>query len=87
MAEQSKGRGTAIFFVVLGLIGVAFGLAPLFALLAWAVSIPTVVLGTAFLRGEDDPMTKTLAAVAVGFGVIGIALGVWGLTVVAKQGS
>src|SRR5687768_517063 len=82
--QTTKGNGMAVAALVLGIVGVVFGLIPLF----FFVALPAGVLGLVFgwvgrKRAKADPLVPgrrmatwglVLGIGAIGLGIVGIAI-------------
>lgn len=85
-AAARPGNGFAVTALVLGLVGIPFGLIPITGLFAVAAGLVGLVLGLLAigqaLRGRRR--RKVMAWAGTVLSAVALALGVWGMTIVDK---
>lgn len=82
---QRSGNGMAVASLVLGIIGVVFGLVPLTGFIAVICGLLATVFGWVGRKNaKKDPQVgrKTMATWGLVLGVIALALGIWGIVIV-----
>jgi len=83
----TKGNGLAVAGMVLGIIGVLFGLIPLTFFFAWILGVLAVVFGAIGRgRAKREPMRggKGMATSGLVLGIVALLLGVLGVVIIGK---
>ncbi len=79
---EKRGNGMAVAAMVIGLIGVLFGLIPLFFFIAWICGAIAIVLGST-ARGaairRPEIGRKNLATWGIVLGIAALAFGTFGM--------
>lgn len=85
MPSATASNGFAVTALVLGIVGVVFGLVPFLFFLAWILGVLGLVFGVlGRSRATKDPRAgkKVMATWGAALGTVAIALGVAGIVIV-----
>lgn len=78
---KEQTNGMAVAALVLGIVGCAVGLIPLFFIFAWILGLLAVVLG---FIANNRPVRRKMAIWGIALGAVSVGLGVLGQHVVNK---
>lgn len=85
-STRTTGNGFAVTALVLGIVGALFGLIPLTSFIALPLGVIGLVFGIVAvvlaLRGRRG--RKVMAIIGLALSAIALALGVWGMSILAK---